>query len=922
MRAANPAFRLDLMRSLKMHPVLALSITSISLVLLLLYGLTMKPMYEAEALLHVQPDSITLLDENPKPSYDSGKYDSFLQEQIQSMQRSDTITAALGRLPKHVWEEYGSSEEEATQQIIAKVKIARVSTSYQVSLMLKGSDRRNTTDLINAITYAYLDVIHKQNRIENNERAELLAEERQRIANELRRDQDEQSALSASLGLANPDGDGDPYEGELTALREQLVQAQSAHEAAAARMASLKGQTEGHNSALAAEADEAVLSDAGLSALKSSIGERRAALRGQMSGMTPDNPLRQRDQEELMELDHSLEEMTLKLHVKSERDLQEKLRADLQRTGDLEARIHSQLAQRTAAATNATPKLQRAVELNGDVKRLLLRQSEIENATRILQLEGNSPGAVRLTLAAQVPTSPEGNRKRLFLMASFPLALMFGAAAAAISHKCDPRMYTKVDVSDTLGFLPLATLPAQDEVSEAAIAEEVFRLTGAVTTAYRAKGVRVFLFTTVSAPTDIEPLSRILTEKLRKTGINASSMSSADLFLPIHADQRADPDCLRPEENNSLPPAQIGTQGYAERNLTLLKLRPGLVLVNASKPFECAETEYIARCADATILVVESAVTTKAELLQAAESAHRLDVPTIGVVLLEVRKRSMSRSTHETLGASRTPDHLSESSLQEQAPLPKRCEAMPSIYPGDGAGHSAQPNRLEVIQAADLQNTVLATEFSGVSTQRKPELTVSSPSINQIPPSEDRPASCRSALEVKTVSNSYEVTGFSNETACPPSVAVQEKSVARTNEVSVSASAPLPGIFIENNQIDVGCVGLLNRPSEHRCQEQPKRQGSRHALPSGVFQSLISEFTEKRSDEPSFVLKEGCKDPSSLVNSAKMEEPHQSVHPSMFQLCGFEKAASSLQADQDSMLTRQWTLLSRFQQGRRFLSSI
>ena len=886
-RAANLAFRLDLMRSLMMHPVLAFSITSVSLVLLLLYGLTMKPMYEAEALVHAQPDSITLPDENPKSSYDPGKYDSFLQEQIQSMQRSDTITAALGRLPRHVWAEYGSSEEEATQQILAKVKIARVSTSYQVSLMLKGSNPRNVTDVINAITYAYLDLVHKENRIDNDERAGLLAEERQRIANELRRDQNEQSALGASLGSANLDGEGNPYEGELTALREQLVQAQSAHAAAAARMASLKGQTEGNNSALAAEADEAILGDAGLSALKSSISERRATLRGQMSGMTPDNPLRRRDQEELTELDHSLEEMTVKLHTKSERDLREKLRADLQRTGDLEAWIHSQLAQRTAAATNATPKLQRAAELNGNVKRLLLRQSEIENATRRLQLKGNSPGAVRLTLAAQVPTSPEGNRKQLFLMASFPLALMLGAAAAAISRKCELKVYTRLDVSDILGFLPLATLPAQDEVSEAAIAEEVLRLTGAITSAYRAKGVRVFLFTTVSAQTDIESLSRMLIERLCQTGINACSTSSADLLLPIRADERADPECVSPAGNNSIPPAQTRPQGFADQNLALLKARHGLVLVKASQPFESAETEYIARCADATILVVQSAVTTKAELLQATESAHRLDVPTIGVIVVEVRRRYMARSTHEILGASRTYNHLSETFFQEQAPLPKKCEAMASVYSEDGAVLSAQPKRLKTTQAADLQNTVMPTAVSDVLTQITPELRVSSPSSDLIPPLEDRPAFCQNAPESKAFSNSSEETGFGNEMADSSSVAVQEKDVARTHEVSIpAASASVPGVFMEDDrlsqvsdqrtqtaipealllspQIDVDLVGLLSRPPEHQCQEQPEYQRSGHALPSEVFQPF--------------------------------------------------------QADQDSMLTRQWTLLSRFQQEEKSLS--
>ncbi len=944
-RAAVPAFRLDLLGSLMMHPVLAFSITIGSLVLLLLYGLTIKPTYEAEAVVHVQPDSFTLLDEASKPSFDPGRYDSFLQEQILSMQRSDTISAALGRLPRHVWAEYGSSEEEATQQILAKIKIARVGTSYQVSLMLKGSDPRNVTNVMNAITYAYLDLVHKENNIDNDERVGLLTQERQRVVNELRRDQEEQSALGASLGSANPDGEGDPYEGELTALREQLVQAQSAHAAAAARMASLTGRTQGNNSVLAAEADEAILSDAGLSALKSSTSERRTTLRGQMSGMTPDNPLRRRDQEELIELEHSLEEMTAKLHVKSERELQEKLRADLQRTGDLEARIHSQLARRTATATSATPKLQRAAELSGDIKRLLLRQSEIENTTRHLQLDANSPGAVRLTLAAQVPTSPERNRKQTFVMASFPLALMLGAAAAAVSRKRDPRLYTRLDVSALLGFAPLVTLPAPNEVSEAAFAKEVLRLTGAITSAYRAKGVHAFLFTPVSAPTDIEPLSRMLIEKLRETGISACSVSSADLLLPVYTDQMTDSECLFPTGNNSFPPVQTGHRGFADLKLASLKERHSVVVVKASQPFECAETEYIARCADATIFVVQSAITTRAELLQAAESAQRLNVPTAGVVLLEVKKRYIARSMHEAVDAFSTSKHLARVLLQEQAPLPNDCEAMASVYSESEASLSAQPKRFEATQAVDVQSIDSSTSVSDVSTQRKLGFRMSPPSLSQIHLSEDRPASCQSAPEAEALIVFTDETVCGNETAHSSAVAGQAIDLARIEEVSCpAASAYLLGVSTEKDfpsqvsdqstqqavpkavvpgpQIDADVVGLLNRSAEQRIQEQPKQQKAGYAMPSEVVRPVMSTSSEKICGKRTFVLKEGYADSSSSVHSAKWEEPDLPVQSSTFQAYDLEKALSSSQADQDSMLSRQWTLLSRFQQERKALSTI
>ncbi len=1034
-RAATPAFRLDLLRSLRMHPVLAASITGVSFVLLLLYGSTIKPVYEAEALVHVQPEPITLLDESPKPAFDPGKYDSFLQEQIQCMQRPATISAALDRLPRSVWAEYGSSKEKATERILAKLKVARVSTSYQVSLVLKGSDPANVTAVINAITYTYLDLVHKEIHIENEERAVLLAEEGQRIANELRRDQDEQSALGTSLGLANPDGVGDPYEGELAALREQLVQARSAHAAAAARMASLKGKPEELGSALTAEADEAILGDPGLSALKSSISERRAILRGQMSGMTADNPLRRRDQDELTELDRSLEEMTTKLRLKSERDLQEKFGANLQRTGDLEIRINSQLAQRTAAATKSTPKLQRATELNGDIKRLLTRQSEIENAARSLQLEVNSPGAVRLTLAAEIPSSPEGNHKHLFLMASFPLALALGAVAAAITRKRDPRLYTGQDVGDTLGFLPLVTLPVNNEVTEAVIAENLLRLSGAVASAHRVKGFRTFLFTTVSVPSDIEPLSRMLLETLRETGINACSISAADLLLPVDANQRLESKNVRSPEVNNFPIEQVGPQAFAERNLALLQARHSLILVKASQPFRCGETEYIARCTDATILVVESAVTTKVELICATESAHRLRVPGIGVVLQDVRRPHFADAARELLAVRNTPDVLRETSLQEQAPLLKQGDVKTSVVSKNGTEPSTQPTKDQATQTSHAANIVSAAEDPDLRTSKQKELRASAPLPSRAQSIEDTPglnqktcqfeelitapdeAGIGGKTQLSTAINSgysdhlarveLEEKGTSDKQSLvtkyqasqtlpedvpefPISAPVLEKDLAPLGKAgilvgpvsSVTAAAEVelsqesigdrkvypitssemeramvrietPGVKPEGECLEIGqsksggvyCpanakdtgfdemqyrfggpdFALLSEHSEER-EEQQNSKALRHSLLSGLPHSFGGGAREGRLGNCPALLKEECSNAVPSIVSVQPELLEDFGHSSTLQRHRLEGPSSALQLDnlagQEDVLTRQWRLLSRFQQKGSLLSDL
>ena len=905
-RASTPAFRLDLLRSVIMHPVLASSVTSVSFILLLLYGSTIKPTYEAETLIHVQPAAITLFAEDSKSIFDAGRYDSFLQEEIQSMERPDTIAAALDRLPRNVWTEYGPSVEKATEQILARLKIARVTTSYQVSLILRGSDSRNTALIVNAITSAFLDSVRQRNLLEYEERAGLLTEERQRVASELRRDRDEQSALGASLGQANPDGEGNPYESELAALQEELVQARTSRDAAAARLTSLQELSGGHGSALAAEADQAILSDAGLSAFKTSINERRATLRGQMSGMTPDNPLRRKGQEELKDLDSSLEEMTTKLRTKSERDLQEKLRADLQRTGYVVARIHSQLAQRTAAATNSTPKLQRAAELNGDIKRLLLRQSEIENANRSLQLEVNSPGAIRLSLPAQVSSSPQGNRKQMFLLASFPLALMFGATAAIITRKYDQKIYTMLDVCDVFGFLPLTSVPARDEVSEAVIADHVFRLAGAVMSAYRSKGIRSFLLATVSVPTSIEPLSRVLLEKLRETGINACSISAADLLLPVHPDIQTDPGSLDSTESISFPAVEAKSQGFADAKIASLLAHKSLVLVKASQAFRCAETEYVARCLDATILVVESAVTKRPELVCAAESVHRLHVPAIGVVLQGVRRHNFDNPTRKLLAACNTPKERPKVACQEEQSLLKKSEVMSTFSPEIDTVRCDSPEGDQVTRKASAENAVPAISNANASVSVSQEVGVSVALSRRTEPFQDAPELSQCASE--EFINPVDGVGLCNVIAssaamastCPDLTERAETALlSKQGANSFTKTKLSSAILLENHGAgERTCLQVSGRSVENTGDEHPlvARDRTSNAPSEHILDSVRAAVLDQLSGQIASVTGQAYERSSEKLSSLHQEVGWHAVPP----------------ADQNSVLTRQWRLLRRF----------
>ena len=63
-----------------------------------------------------------------------------------------------------------------------------------------------------------------------------------------------------------------------------------------------------------------------------------------------------------------------------------------------------------------------------------------------------------------------------------------------------------------------------------------------------------------------------------------------------------------------------------------------MVLIDASPILISADTEYLARVADGTVLIVQSGRTTRAQLNRAANLLERLDVPGVAVTLNRVSR--------------------------------------------------------------------------------------------------------------------------------------------------------------------------------------------------------------------------------------------------------------------------------------------
>ncbi len=489
----NPAFRLHLKRSLQMHPVLAASVAGAVFCVLMIYALSRKSVYIAESLVYVEPAEVRVLNDGSSSGYDPSRYDSYLQQQVQTVERADTLEAALGKMPPGVWTGPGESTVSAVNRLHEALKVERVLNSYQLGIDVTAGNPEAAAAAANAVTSAYLEEGRKDEHTRSDQRLQLLTEERDRITEEMTRDKAEQASLGSSLGVADPNGAaGNPYDVQTEGLRSQLASAREARDAVSAQLSSVSGV------GLETAANELIVTDPGLVTIRQTLSQRRAVLADQMAGLTTANPVYKQDQEEIAQIDRATDRATVDARQRAERQLQDKLRLDLRRTADVEQRLNGQLAEQTAKATGAGPKLQRAAELQTDLQRLSTRYVTVDDAIRGLQLETGGPGQAHLALAARVPDAPQPSRKRLLMLLAVPLALLCGLAAAVIARKRDPRLYLPGDLQEVLGFAPMGVLPSGNEVSAAAYDEFLLRLAGGLEGAYRHGGARSFVFTPVS----------------------------------------------------------------------------------------------------------------------------------------------------------------------------------------------------------------------------------------------------------------------------------------------------------------------------------------------------------------------------------------------------------------------------------------
>lgn len=648
--------RINVVRSLRQHTVTSLLVALLVLGVGLAVIAKHKPTYMAASIIYVSPTfPKTLVNDSEQER----PYESFIQEHVHEISSYDILAEAIRRMPPGTWQYPGESIRSAVQRLQASLTIARLGQTYQVGIGIEGPRPEHLAEMVNTLTTVYLEKAKSEEFYGRDDRLASLKEEQTRIQNDTDSLLQEQDKITKALGVAvfNDkgssvlDSENAKIQSDLTSAHEQRIQAEAQIEALN------HGDPNAPNSALNAAADEIIANDPQLDALKKSLSQHRADLVDKLNGMTENHPERKQTEQQLAQIDKAIQDLQTDLRRKAAAHLQQKLHTALNQAEILESKLNGDLQHGTRQATDTSPKIQRAAEIQAELERLRSRYAAVDDRISNLELESSSPGSVHLFSPAMTPLAPQKSKVAILLIAIFPLSIFVGVLTAVALDLLDPHIYTASDVEAVLGFAPIGMLFDDREVTQIVFDECALRLAAGVDHAARLAGARTFVMTGVNSGAGttsiVENLGSMLAKLGRKTlVIDPSGNSEPVAFVTLGTDLQRRP-VRFPDGNDGSPssstelqkikpgsqslPARISPmKGIVFESFQNMSSEYDIVLIDAAPILISAETEYLARMADVTVLVSEAGKTQKAWLTRAARLLERLGVAGAAAVVNKV----------------------------------------------------------------------------------------------------------------------------------------------------------------------------------------------------------------------------------------------------------------------------------------------
>ena len=113
-----------------------------------------RPVYTSQSVVYISPKFPTVLNDNKEVDV---PYDSYFQEQIQSITRYDILHDAIASLSYSARHRSGPVLPSEIERLLKDLSVKRVGTSYEMSVGLSGPAPQGLAEKVNALTNTYIE---------------------------------------------------------------------------------------------------------------------------------------------------------------------------------------------------------------------------------------------------------------------------------------------------------------------------------------------------------------------------------------------------------------------------------------------------------------------------------------------------------------------------------------------------------------------------------------------------------------------------------------------------------------------------------------------------------------------------------------------------------------------------------------------
>ena len=300
-----------------------------------------------------------------------------------------------------------------------------------------------------------------------------------------------------------------------------------------------------------------------------------------------------------------------------------------------------EVAIRAGAGSAAQPlfrlEIVRSLQLHRTLALTIMLGSIVAAAAFILVVHPNMVAVIQANLR------PASIALQAILMETLPIVLtgmLLGLAAAILANNLDTRIYTASDVERVLGLAPMAQLPDFDKVARGVADEFILRLASSIDHARLTGEVRNCLFTGVTEKTGVSTVAGRVKLMLEEMGKH-----------PVLADASGTPHPLGfPRGERREYSGDTGTHASSLWQQITNETEEEFALTDTAPLALSAETEALARVADAVIVVIQSGVTERAQLRAVVQALLRVNVR-VGFVLNRVELKKADPAFRATVKA-------------------------------------------------------------------------------------------------------------------------------------------------------------------------------------------------------------------------------------------------------------------------------